>query len=89
MPSPQVGLDQFVTGGVRVRFTTRCLRNPLPPFGSLGDVRRAGDVLRQAQASQGNLPSIEKVREAREVIEAYGLLTLRPCMPPTWGCDHA
>ncbi len=45
--------------------------HPLAPFGSLGDVRRAGDVLRQAQASQGNLPSIGKVREAREVIEAY------------------
>lgn len=44
---------------------------PRVPFGSLGSVRRAGEVLRQAKASQGSLPSIERVREAREVIEAY------------------
>ena len=44
---------------------------PLAPFGSLGDVRRAGEVLRQAQASQGSQPSIEEAREAREVVEAY------------------
>ena len=44
---------------------------PLVPFGSLGRVRRAGEVLRQAQASRGSVPSIEEVREARQVIEAY------------------
>ena len=44
---------------------------PLAPFGSLGDVRRAGEVLRQAQASEGKRPSIDEAREAREVVEAY------------------
>ena len=44
---------------------------PLAPFGSLGDVRRAGEVLRQAQTSQGSQPPLEEVREAREVVEAY------------------
>ena len=28
-------------------------------------------MLRQAQASRGSVPSIEDVREAREIIEAY------------------
>ena len=44
---------------------------PFPPFGSLGDVRRAGEVLRRAAAKRGELPSIEEVREARAVVEAY------------------
>ena len=44
---------------------------PLPSFGSLGSVKRAGEVLRRAQDSRGSVPSIEEVREAREVIEAY------------------
>ena len=43
----------------------------LPPFGSLGDVRRAGEVLRRAAAKRGEVPSIEEVREARAVVEAY------------------
>ena len=34
-------------------------------------MRRAGEVLRRAQASRGSVPSIAEVREAREVIEAY------------------
>ena len=44
---------------------------PLASFGSLGDVRRAGEVLRQAQITQGKTPSPEEVRKAREVVEAY------------------
>ena len=42
-----------------------------PPFGSLGSVKRAGDVLRRAQIKQGHPPSTHEVREAREVVEAY------------------
>lgn len=44
-----------------------------PPlsFGSLGNVRRAGEVLRQAQIMQGLAPSPEEVRQAREVVETY------------------
>ena len=44
---------------------------PLASFGSLGNVRRAGEVLRQAQLNQGSVPSAEEVRKAREVVEAY------------------
>ena len=44
---------------------------PLASFGSLGSVRRAGEVLRRAQASRGRVPSVEEVRKARQVIEAY------------------
>ncbi len=44
---------------------------PLAPLGTLGDVRRAGEVLRQAAAAGGGVPSIEQVREARAVVEAY------------------
>ena len=44
---------------------------PLPPFGSLGDVRRAGEVLRRAATKRGTVPSVEEVREARDVVEAY------------------
>lgn len=43
----------------------------LTSFGSLGDVRRAGEVLRRAQIEQGAVPSAEEVRKAREVVEAY------------------
>lgn len=34
-------------------------------------MKRAGEVLRRAQASRGSVPSTEEVRAAREVIEAY------------------
>lgn len=44
---------------------------PLASFGSLGDVRRAGDVLRQAQIAHGQTPTLDEVRRAREVVEAY------------------
>lgn len=44
---------------------------PPPSFGSLGNVRRAGEVLRQAQITQGPAPAPEEVRKAREVVEAY------------------
>ena len=40
---------------------------PLPPFGSLGNVRRAGEVLRRAAAKRGEVPSNEEVREARAI----------------------
>lgn len=40
-------------------------------FGSLGDVRRAGEVLRRAQVAQGSVPTHEEVRSARQVVEAY------------------
>ena len=40
-------------------------------FGSLGDVRRAGDVLRRAQATQGDTPPLAEVHDARRVVEAY------------------
>ena len=40
-------------------------------FGSLGDVRRAGKVLRRAQIPQGQRPTEAEVRQAREVVEAY------------------
>lgn len=45
--------------------------SPLTSFGSLGDVRRAGEVLRKAQITQGQAPSPEEVGKAREVVEAY------------------
>lgn len=44
---------------------------PLVPFGTLGDVRRAGEVLRQAATAGGKVSSMEEVREARAVVEAY------------------
>ena len=44
---------------------------PLLSFGSLGDVRRAGEVLRRAATKRGAVPSVEEVREARDVVEAY------------------
>lgn len=34
-------------------------------------MKRAGEVLRRAQASRGSVPATEEVREAREVIEEY------------------
>lgn len=40
-------------------------------FGSLGDVRRAGDVLRRALLAQGPVPTVEEVRDARRAVEAY------------------
>ena len=42
-----------------------------PAFGSLGSVKRAGDVLRRAQVAEGQVPSPEEVRKAREVVDAY------------------
>ena len=44
---------------------------PLPTFGSLGSVRRAGDVLRRAQIEHDHTPSPEEIREARGDVEAY------------------
>ena len=44
---------------------------PLASFGSLGNVRRVGEILRQAQITQVQAPSLEEVRKAREVVEAY------------------
>lgn len=44
---------------------------PLTSFGSLGNVRRAGVTLRQAQIAQGQAPSPDEVRAARDVVEAY------------------
>ena len=44
---------------------------PLVPLRSLGSVRRAGDVSRRAQDSRRRVLSVEDVREAREVVEAY------------------
>ena len=43
----------------------------LPPFGSLGNVTRAGETLRRAQITLGQGPSSEEVRKAREVVDAY------------------
>lgn len=40
-------------------------------FGSLGDVRRAGEVLRRALSAQEPLPSRTQVQHARAVVEAY------------------
>ena len=42
-----------------------------PSFGSLGDVRRAGETLRGTQTGRGGTPPVEEVREAREIVEAY------------------
>ena len=44
---------------------------PLATFGTLGDVRRAGEVLRQAAAEGSEVPAVEDVRKARAVVEAY------------------
>ena len=44
---------------------------PLASFGSLGDVKRAGKTLRRARATPGQASSLEEVRKARGVVEAY------------------
>ena len=62
---------------------------PLPSFGSLRNVRRAGEILRQAQVVLEHAPSLEEIRKARELSRPTGLLTPRLCTPHTWGCDHA
>lgn len=51
---------------------------PLSSFGSLRKVRRAGQVLRQAQNTQGQVPSLEEVRKAREVVEAFRSAHAKP-----------
>ena len=44
---------------------------PLASFGSLGNVKRAGKTLRRARATPGQASSLEEVRKARGVVEAY------------------
>ena len=44
---------------------------PSSSYGSLGNVRRAGEVLRQAQITLRQAPSLAEVRKAREIVEAY------------------
>lgn len=44
---------------------------PLSSFGSLGNVRRAGKTLRQALTGLAQVPSLDEVRQAREVVKAY------------------
>ena len=51
---------------------------PLSSFGSLRNVRRAGQVLRQAQSTQGQMPSLEEVRKAREVVDAFRSAHAKP-----------
>lgn len=55
----------------RVSLPIHMARRTFAPFGSLGDVRRAGDVLRRALLAQGPVPTVEEVRNARQAVEAY------------------
>lgn len=55
----------------RVSLPVHMARRILGSFGSLGDVRRAGDVLRRALSARDPVPSVEEVRGARQAVEAY------------------
>lgn len=63
--------SQFASTSAWPSFRGRMVRRPLESFGSLGDVRRAGNVLRQAQATGGTTPPAEEVLHARRIVEAY------------------
>ena len=56
---------------MRISLPEDMARRASVSFGSLGDVRRAGDVLRQALLAKVPIPSADEVRHARLTAEAY------------------